>query len=214
MLGFIKKIFIGLLTSIVVNASSLTKCVSLSNQKCEIQPSLINLHPNEYSQELHCYLFAVKLDRWFGSCNTLNDLSNKVCVPNEREDWNLCVFNIITGINQSKTLTKHISRKCKYYFDGRKCNLNQKRNNNECRCECKKIHICDKDYIWNPATCSCENDKHLASIIDDSVITCDEVTEGTKLFQWILMKKIKFVNKKFLSFTCIFINYYSIIDSC
>ena len=63
MLGFIKKIFIGLLTSIVVNASSLTKCVSLSNQKCEIQPSLINLHPNEYSQELHCYLFAVKLDR-------------------------------------------------------------------------------------------------------------------------------------------------------
>ena len=41
----------------------------------------------------------------------------------------------------------------------------------------------DKDYIWNPATCSCENDKHLASIIDDSVITCDEVTEGTKLFQ-------------------------------
>ena len=86
MFGFIKKIFIGLLTSIVVNASSLTKSVSLSNQKCEIQPSLINLHPNEYSQELHCYLFAVKLDRRFGSCNTLNDLSNKLCVPNERED--------------------------------------------------------------------------------------------------------------------------------
>ena len=35
---------------------------SLSNQKCKIQPTLINLHPNEYNQELHYYSFAVKLD--------------------------------------------------------------------------------------------------------------------------------------------------------
>ena len=37
----------------IVNASNHTKCVSLSNQKCKIQPTLINLHPNENSQELH-----------------------------------------------------------------------------------------------------------------------------------------------------------------
>ena len=74
--------FIVLLTSIV-NACNHTKCVSLSNQKCEIQPTLINLHPNEYSQELHYYQFAVKLDKCVGSCNTLNNLSNKVCVPNK-----------------------------------------------------------------------------------------------------------------------------------
>ena len=36
-------------------------------------------------------------------------------------------------------------------------------------------HICEKDYIWNPATCSCKNSKYLRSIIDDSVITCDEI---------------------------------------
>ena len=41
--------FILLLTSIV-NASNHTKCVSLINQKCEIQPTLINLQPIEYSQ--------------------------------------------------------------------------------------------------------------------------------------------------------------------
>ena len=45
----IKKIFIGLLTGLV-NASIHKKCVSLSNQKCAIQPTFINLHPNEYSQ--------------------------------------------------------------------------------------------------------------------------------------------------------------------
>ena len=44
----------------------------------------------------------------------------------------------------------------------------------------KEDHICEKDYIWNPATCSCENGKYLASIIDDSVITCDEIIEETK----------------------------------
>ena len=70
MFGFIKKIFIGLLASIVVNASSHTKNVPLSNRKCEVQPTLINLHPYEYSQELHCYPFEVKLDRCVGSCNT------------------------------------------------------------------------------------------------------------------------------------------------
>ena len=53
--------FIGLLTD-TVSASNLTKCVSLSNQKCMTQATLINLHPNEYIQEFHHYLFVVKLD--------------------------------------------------------------------------------------------------------------------------------------------------------
>ena len=99
MFGLIKKIFIGLLTDIV-KASSHTKCVSLSNQKCMIQPTLVNLHPNEQKQELHYFLFAVKLDRYVGSCNTLNDLSNKVCVPNKTEDLNVSVFNMITNIKK------------------------------------------------------------------------------------------------------------------
>ena len=53
MLGLIKKIFIRLLASVAVNVSSHAKCVSLSNQKCESQPTLIILHPNKYSQEFH-----------------------------------------------------------------------------------------------------------------------------------------------------------------
>ena len=127
----IKKIFIGLLTGIV-STSNHTKCVSLSNQKFVIQLTLINLHPNEYSQEFHCYPFVVKLDRFVESCNTLNDLSNKVCVPNKIEDLNLSVFNMITGINESKTLTKPLSCTSKCKFDGRKCNSDQCWNNNKC----------------------------------------------------------------------------------
>ena len=100
--------FIGLLISIV-SASNHTKCMSLSNHK---SATLINLHPNEYSQELHRYPASVNLNRYAGSFNTLDDISNKACVSNEAEDLNLHVFSMIAGINESRTLTKHISCKC------------------------------------------------------------------------------------------------------
>ena len=58
MFGLIKKIFIGLLSRIV-NASNHTKCVSLSNQKRVILPTLINLHLNEYSQKFTTILFRL-----------------------------------------------------------------------------------------------------------------------------------------------------------
>ena len=37
-----------------------------------------------------------------------------------------------------------------------------------------------KDCVWNPAMCNCENEKYLASIMDDSVITCDEIIKSDK----------------------------------
>ena len=59
MFGLIKKLFKGLSINIV-NASNHIKCASLINQKCMIQPTFINLHSNEYSQEFHYYPFTVK----------------------------------------------------------------------------------------------------------------------------------------------------------
>ena len=81
---------------------------------------------------------------------------------------------MITGIKESKTLTKHITCECKCEFDGTKFMSNQQWNNDKCQCECKKHYICEKDYIWNPATCNCENVKYLANIMVDSTIICDE----------------------------------------
>ena len=117
MLGLIKEIFMRLLISIVI-ASNHTKCVSLRNQKCEIQPTFINLHLDECSEEFHYYAFTVKL-------------------------------------NELKTLTKQISCECKCKFDGRYCNSDQWWNNAKCRCECKKRHVCEKDYVLNPDTVNC-----------------------------------------------------------
>ena len=131
MFGIKKKMFI-ILLSRIVNASNYTKCFLLSNQKCIIKPTLINLHPNECSQEFHYYPFLVKLDRCAGSCNSLNALSNKVCVPNKTEVLNLSVFIIITRTNESKTLAKYILCKCKCKIHGKSCNSDQSWNNDKC----------------------------------------------------------------------------------
>ena len=84
MFEIIRKRFIVLLSSIV-NAFNNTNCVSLSNQKCMIQPTFINLYPHEYSHKFHCYPFTVTLYKCVGSCNNLNDLSDKVCVQIKRK---------------------------------------------------------------------------------------------------------------------------------
>ena len=117
----IKKMFVILLTSIVLYLLSYKTCV-IKQSKCITQPTPINLHANEYSQELHYHLSAINLDRCAGSSNTLDNLSNKVYVPNKTEDLNLHVFNMITVINESRTLTKYISCKCECKLHSRKCN--------------------------------------------------------------------------------------------
>ena len=51
--------------------------MALSSQKFMTQHTLINLYPNENSQEFHYYPFAVKLDDNNLIFNNLNGLSNK-----------------------------------------------------------------------------------------------------------------------------------------
>ena len=57
---------------------------------------------------------------------------HRICIANKTEGINLNVFNVITIVNDSKILTKYTSCKRKCKFDDRKCDSNQKRNNNKC----------------------------------------------------------------------------------
>ena len=126
-------------------------------------------------------------------------------VPSKAKDLNLCVFNMITGINKPKRLAKHITCECKCKFDDRKYNSNQKWNNNKCRYECKngkEHHVCKKDFIWNPAACSCKNGKNLSGIINDSVVKCGQIIEETKTIP-------KYFNDK--NITCKTKNRYSLL---
>ena len=80
------------------------------------QTTLINLHPNEYSQEFHYYPYYVIL---LMSYLTKYVFQRRFKLKRVQHDY----------MNESKTLTKHISYECKCKFDGRKCNLDQWWNN-------------------------------------------------------------------------------------
>ena len=47
----------------------------------------------------------------------------------------------------------------------------------------EKNHVSEKNDIWNPSTCTCENAKYLETNIGDSIITCEEIIEVTKIIQ-------------------------------
>ena len=102
------------------------------------------------------------------------DLPNKVCVPNKTEELNLSVFNIITGINKSKKLY-HANANVILMEE----NIIQINGGITTDIDVSVLKSsCMWDYYWNPVTCSCENRKYLASIIDDSAITCEEIIES------------------------------------
>ena len=42
--------------------------------------------------------------------------------------------------------------------------------------------MCEKDYTYNLATCSCDHGKYLASVMHDLIIKCDEILDTTKTF--------------------------------
>ena len=83
MFEFIKRVFIVLLS---LSRSLVTKCISLKNQRCIARPKLIDLNPDELNQELHYYPLVYKLDRYIGSCSTLNNLFDKKCRPNKTKE--------------------------------------------------------------------------------------------------------------------------------
>ena len=95
----------------VPKVSGHKKSISLNNEPCLAWPIFIDLNSNE----LHYYRFMVSLYRCNNSYTTLDDLSS-------RSWW----FNMISRINESKTLPRHISYNSKCKFDDRKCNVNQK----------------------------------------------------------------------------------------
>ena len=150
----IKQVFIMLLSFI---KSAANKCVSSNNEQCMVRPTLADLNPVDFNY----YPFMISLDKCNRGCNAVGDLSTKICVPSKIKDGNVKVFNnMITRINEAKSLIKHISWYCKHKFNSTICNSNQKWNG-KCLCECKKYRTCKKDY----STCISDNGRYLKVLL-------------------------------------------------
>ena len=85
------------------------------------------------------------------------------------------VFNLITRINEEKISVQHISCNCKRKLTVQRVIQIKNRIMTHVNVHIKiNIHA-KKYYRWNPSTCICENGKYLNSIINESVIVCDEL---------------------------------------
>ena len=90
MFWVIKQVFVGFL---IFSRSLATKCLSLNNEQRMASPFLIDLN----LVELKYYLFMISLDKCNGSCDSVDDLSTKICAPSKTKDVNVKVFNMITN---------------------------------------------------------------------------------------------------------------------
>ena len=94
MFKLIKQVFIVLLS---FSGSLTTKCASLNNE--QYIPTLISLNSDNHDQRLHQYPVILSLHRRNWICNTVDDLSSRLCVSSKSTDAILNGFNMITGTN-------------------------------------------------------------------------------------------------------------------
>ena len=115
----------------------------MNNQECKIRPEIINLN----TDELLFYPYIIKLNKCKGSCNTINDLYAKICVPDNIENTNVKLFNLMSRINETRHIEWHKTCKYKCRLDPSICNNAQRWNEDKSKCECKELinkRICDK----------------------------------------------------------------------
>ena len=197
MFKFIKKCFFTAITFYNLSNVNSLECVSMNNEEGKIRTEIINLNTNDPV----FYPYSIKINRCKGSCNTINDPYAKICVPDQIQNTNVKVFNLISRTNDTNEL-RHIKwhKTCKYKcrIDASICNNKQRWNDDKCRCEFKESigkGMCDKGFIWNPSNCECECDKSCdigeyldyknckcrKKIIDKLVEECSENIDGNEM---------------------------------
>ena len=70
--------------------------MSLNNIPCIVRPTLVDSNPIK----LNYYLFMISLVKCNISCNVVDDISTKMCVPNKTKDVNIKIFNMITRMQK------------------------------------------------------------------------------------------------------------------
>ena len=126
--------------------------------RVQIRPQIVNVN----CEEPVLFPFSIKTNKCSGSCNNINNLYAKLCVPDVVKNLNVKVFNLMWRTNETRHIEWHETCKRKCRLDGSVCNNKQRWNDDKCRCECKELidkGVCDKGFVWNPSSCECECDK-------------------------------------------------------
>ena len=186
MFEFIKKMFVAAMTfssGMTLNIIPL-KCVSMNNRECKVRSKIININSNEPL----FYRCSIKTSKFNGSCNNINDLFAKLCVPDVAKNLNVRVLDLVSITNEARHIDWHETCKGKCRLDASVDNNKQWWNEDKCRCECKELidkGVCDKGFIGNLSHCKCECDKScdIGEYLDYESYQCrkklvDKLVEG------------------------------------
>ena len=110
------------------------ECVSVINEKCMSRHKILDINPNKPV----FYPLSIKVNKFSGDCNNINDPMAKLCVPNIVKDMNIKVFNLLARINETREIAWHKTCKCVCRLTSAICNDRQEWNENKCRCKCKE----------------------------------------------------------------------------
>ena len=93
------------------------------------EPEIININSNEPL----FYPYSIKINKSSVSCNNINDLYSKMCVPDVVKNMNAKVFYLMSRNNETRHIKLHETCKCKCRLDSSVRNNKQRRNNDKCR---------------------------------------------------------------------------------
>ena len=80
-----------------LNVNSL-KCVSVNNQECKTRTKIININNNEPV----FFPFSIKVNKFSGSYNNINNPYAKLCVPDVVKNIDVRAFNLTSWSNQTR----------------------------------------------------------------------------------------------------------------
>ena len=157
MFGFTKKMFIAAIGNrnycIKCENWLSLKCVSMTDQECKVRPAIMNI----ISNETLFYPCSVLVNKFSGSCNDINNIYTKLCLPDVVKDLNIKVFNLLSQTNETRYVSWHETCACKCRLDFSVCHGWQRWNSDKWRCECKGLidkERCDNGFVWNAACVS------------------------------------------------------------
>ena len=138
--------------------SNLLSSISLNNQECKARLQVVHV----IGDELVFFPFSIETSKCSGSCDNINYLYAKLCVPDFVKYLNVKVFNLKSSTNGTRFIERHETCKCECKLGENVCNNKQRWNKSKCKCECEELiykGVCNKGFIWNPSNCECKCDK-------------------------------------------------------
>ena len=145
----------------------------MKNQECKVKPEIISINGNNPM----FYPFSVKVNKYGGNCNNINDPYERICVSDTVKNLNVKVLNLMSRTNETRSIKWHETCKCICRLNKIICNNKQREHKEKCRCDCKELidkGVCDKEFICNPSNCHCECDKscNIIKYLDYSDCKC------------------------------------------